>query len=77
MNKLRTVLGLLILLAGALIVYYLLKPKPTETSEESAGQVVTEVNVHVGKIARATLHGYVLAYGTVQLAVGSSSTPAP
>jgi membrane fusion protein (multidrug efflux system) len=76
MNKLRTVFGLLILLAGALVVYYLLKPKPTETSEESAGQVVTEVSVHVGKITRATLHGYVLSYGTVQLAVGSSSTPA-
>ena len=76
MNKLRTVFGLLILLAGALVVYYLLKPKPTESSEESAGQVVTEVNVHVGKIARATLHGYVLSYGTVQLAVGSSNTPA-
>ena len=76
MNKLRTVLGLLILLAGAIVVYYLLKPKPTETSEESAGQVVTEVSVHVGKITRATLQGYVLAYGTVQLAVGSSGAPA-
>jgi membrane fusion protein (multidrug efflux system) len=76
MNKLRTVFGLLILLAGALVVYYLLKPKPTQTSEESAGQVVTEVSVHVGKITRATLHGYVLAYGTVRLAVGSSSAPA-
>jgi membrane fusion protein (multidrug efflux system) len=76
MNKLRTVFGLLILLAGALVVYYLLKPKPTETSEESAGQVVTEVSVHVGKITLATLHGYVLAYGTVQPAVRSGSTPA-
>lgn len=76
MNKLRTVFGLLILLAGALVVYYLLKPKPTETSEESAGQIVTEVSVHVGKITRATLHGYVLAYGTVQLAVGSNGAPA-
>jgi membrane fusion protein (multidrug efflux system) len=76
MNKLRTVFGLLILLAGALVVYYLLKAEPTETSEEPAGQVATEVSVHVGKITRATLHGYVVAYGTVQLAAASSDAPA-
>jgi len=76
MNKLRTVFGLIILLACALVVYYLLKAKPTQTSEDPAGQVVTEVNVHVGKISRATLHGYVLTYGTVRLAVGSDNAPA-
>lgn len=76
MNKLRTVFGLLILLAGALVVYYLLKAKPTETSEEPADQVVTEVSVHVGKITGATLRGYVVAYGTVQLAAASSDAPA-
>lgn len=76
MSKLQTVFGLIILLAGALVVYYLLKAKPTQTSEESAGQVVTEVSVHVGKITLTTLHGYVLAYGTVRLAVASGSAPA-
>jgi RND family efflux transporter MFP subunit len=76
MNRLRTVFGLLILLAGALVVYYLLKAKPAETSEESDDQIVTEVSVHVGKITRATLHGCIVAYGTVQLAAASSSAPA-
>ncbi len=76
MNKLRTILGWIILLAGALVVYYLLKAKPTETSEGPASQVVTEVSVHAGKISRATLHGCVLAYGTIQLSVGSSDAPA-
>jgi len=75
MDKLRTFLGLAILLAGALAAYYLFKAKPIETSEEPASQVVTEVSVYVGKISRSTLHGYVLAYGTVELAVGSGDAP--
>jgi len=46
--------------------------RPKEEEEE---QVVTEVAVHVGKIARATLHGYVVAYGTVDLDPGSVGRP--
>jgi membrane fusion protein, multidrug efflux system len=76
MNKLRTVLGLVILLAGTAVVYYFLKAKPTQTAEEATGQVETEVSVQVGKITRATLHGYVQAYGTIQLAVATKSVPA-
>jgi membrane fusion protein, multidrug efflux system len=76
MNKLRTVSGLIILLAGAWAAYYLLKAKPTQTSEEATSQVATEVSVQVGKITRATLHGYIQAYGTVQLAVGTKGVPA-
>jgi membrane fusion protein (multidrug efflux system) len=45
----------------------------SETSGEE--EVVTEVSVHVGKTTRATLHGYVVAYGTVELDPGSAGHP--
>ncbi|MBM3335284.1 efflux RND transporter periplasmic adaptor subunit [Candidatus Sumerlaeota bacterium] len=43
--------------------------------KEEEEEVVTEVPVHVGKIQRATLHGYVVAYGTVELDPGSVGRP--
>lgn len=75
MNKWRTFLGLVLLLAGALGVYYLFQGNRSETSEEPAEAIATEVNVHVGEISRASLRGYVVAYGSVELAVGSSDSP--
>ena len=75
MNKLGTFLGLVLLLAGALGVYYLFQGNRGETSEEPAEEIATEVNVRVGKISRASLSGYVMAYGNVELAVGSSDSP--
>lgn len=36
--------------------------------EEEEAEVATEVPVRIGRIRRATLHGYVVAYGTVELA---------
>jgi len=75
MNKLRTFLGLTILLAGVLGGYYLFKGKQNETSEESENQVVTEVSVYVGKISRSALRGLVLAYGRVEPDVGSIAKP--
>lgn len=75
MNKLGTFLGLIILLAAALGIYFLFQVKQHESSEEPQSEVVAEVNVHVGNISRATLYGYVLAYGRVGPAVGDSEGP--
>jgi len=43
-----------------------------EGEEEEAP---TEVAVHVGKIVKATLHGFVVAYGAVELEPGSAERP--
>jgi RND family efflux transporter MFP subunit len=75
MNKLGTFLGLIILLAAALGIYYLFQAKQNEPSEESQSDEVTEVSVHVGKISSSTLYGLVLAYGRIEPAVGSSDRP--
>jgi membrane fusion protein (multidrug efflux system) len=75
MNKLGTFLGLIILLAAALGIYYLFQGKQNEPSEEPQSAVVTEVSVHVGKISRSTLYGLVLAYGRIAPAVGDSEGP--
>jgi membrane fusion protein (multidrug efflux system) len=75
MNKLGTFLGLIILLAVALGIYYLFQAKQDESQDEPQSEVATEVSVHVGKISRSTLYGHVLAYGRVAPAVGSSEGP--
>jgi membrane fusion protein (multidrug efflux system) len=48
--------------AAALVLTNGLRRRAGEEGEE----VVTDVAVHVGKIVRATLHGYITAYGTVE-----------
>jgi membrane fusion protein (multidrug efflux system) len=73
MNKLRTLLGVLILAAGSVGVYYLFQNKPV-TEEEAEPEVAAEVAVQVGNIQRSTLHGYVQAYGQVDLDPGSGTT---
>jgi membrane fusion protein (multidrug efflux system) len=75
MNKLGTFLGLIILLTAALGIYYLFQAKQNESPEEPQSTVATEVSVHVGKISRSTLYGYILAYGRIEPAVGSSENP--
>jgi RND family efflux transporter MFP subunit len=75
MNKLGTFLGLIVLLAAALGIYYLFQVKPEESLEEIQREVAAEVNVHVGKISRSALYGYVLAYGRVAPVVGDSEGP--
>jgi len=47
--------------------------RPAAKEEEE--EVITEVPVRVGKILRATLHGYIVAYGTVELDPGSVGRP--
>jgi RND family efflux transporter MFP subunit len=75
MNKLGTFLGLMVLLAVALGIYYIFQGKQDEFSEEPEDTIVTEVSVHVGKISRSTLHGHILVYGRIEPAVGGSDSP--
>ena len=75
MNKLGTFLGLMVLLAVALGIYYIFQGKQDEFSEEPEDTIVTEVSVHVGKISRSTLQGHILVYGRIEPAVGSSDRP--
>jgi RND family efflux transporter MFP subunit len=75
MNKLGTFLGLVILLAVALGVYYLFQAKQNEPSEEPESTIATEVSVHVGTISHSTLYGRIPVYGRVGPAVGSSDSP--
>ena len=77
MNKLGTILGLIILLAAALGIYYLFQGNHSKLSGEPDNTVATEVSVHVGKISRATLYGHIQIYGRVKPAVrDSNSSPA-
>ncbi|MBL7187665.1 MAG: efflux RND transporter periplasmic adaptor subunit [Phycisphaerae bacterium] len=75
MNRLGTLLGLILLLAGALGVYYLFQGKHGEIPEEQDGEMAVQVNVHVGEISRSVMHGYVLAYGRVEPAPASGDSP--
>jgi RND family efflux transporter MFP subunit len=62
MKKLFYAAVLLAVLAGLVYVVWL---RPAKPPEEEAG-VQTLVAVHVGKVTRTTLRGYVTAYGVVE-----------
>jgi len=61
MKKLLALIALVALLVFAWFVWF----KPA-VHEEAEAAPETEVPVHVGKIGRTTLRGYVIAYGTVE-----------
>jgi len=65
MNKRRIGIGLIILAAAALAVVVVVRLSKTKASEENE-EVAADMAVHVGKISRATLHRYVMAYGVVE-----------
>ena len=71
MNKLGTFIGLIILLAAAVGIYFLFQENQQE-SEEPETSVATEVSVHIGKVSRSTLYGYIEAYGRIKPAVASN-----
>ena len=73
MNRLGTFIGLIILVGGAAGVYRLFQERPA-AEEDPEAKVVTEVAVHVARVQKATLHGYVHAYGVVELDPGSDKT---
>lgn len=75
MNRLGTLLGLILLLAAACGVYYLFQGRHSEISEEQEEEVAVEVNVHAGAISRSVMHGYVVAYGRVEPAPASGNSP--
>jgi membrane fusion protein, multidrug efflux system len=66
MKKILSFVIFLAVVAGLVWIVWL-KPGKPEAPEK---QVEAEVPVHVGKIARATLHGYVIAYGAVEAEPG-------
>ncbi len=74
MNKLGTFLGLIILLAAAVGIYFLFQGSQQET-EEPESTVEPEVSVHVGEITRSTLYGYIEAYGRIKPAVANNDNP--
>jgi membrane fusion protein (multidrug efflux system) len=65
MTKRQVTTGLIILAVAAAAAVLLLKGLGSKGAGEEEG-IVTDVGVHVGKIIRATLHGYVAAYGTIE-----------
>jgi membrane fusion protein, multidrug efflux system len=65
MNKRRTLVSVIVLVSAALAIIVLLKIVGSKAGEEG-GESVTDVAVHIGKIARATLHRNVTAYGVVE-----------
>ena len=75
MNKLGTFIGLIILLVAALGIYFLFQGNQQETAEEAESTIEPEVSVHVGEITRATLYGFIEAYGRIEPAVASSDDP--
>jgi membrane fusion protein (multidrug efflux system) len=62
MKKTVFILVFLALVAGLAWLIWFKPAKPEETEKPPE----TEVPVHVGKITRATLRGYITAYGTVE-----------
>lgn len=73
MNKLGTFFGLIILIAGSFGVYRLFQEQPA-AGEAAEPEPATLVAVQVAQIQKTTLHGYVRAYGAVELDPGSGKT---
>ena len=65
MTKRQVITGLIILAAVVATALILMKGLGGKSAGDEEG-IPTDVAVHVGKIVRATLHGYVTAYGTVE-----------
>jgi len=63
-NKLGTLIGLLVLLAGGVGIYVLFRQGPP-IEEEAEQAAETVVPVEVAQIRRMTMHDYVRAYGSI------------
>jgi membrane fusion protein (multidrug efflux system) len=74
MTKRRLVAGSIILVVAVAAALLLIKAFGPKGGEEE--EIVTDVGVHVGQIARATLHRYITAYGTVEPAPPVAGRPA-
>jgi membrane fusion protein (multidrug efflux system) len=67
MSRFRTLIALVAVAAAALVVFVLLRGgRSAPPADEAEAEVPTDVAVQVGKIATATLHRYVVAYGSVE-----------
>jgi membrane fusion protein (multidrug efflux system) len=69
---------ILLLAAGALFFVWRSRSAPAlESDIEKEDEIThTEIAVHVGKIEKMTLHGYITAYGTVEPAPATTDQPA-
>jgi membrane fusion protein (multidrug efflux system) len=74
MNK-RIFTGLAALAAGVVTVTFVSCGTKSVGSGEEQAEVTTDVAVHVGKITRATLRRYVVAYGTVEPQPATAAQP--
>jgi membrane fusion protein (multidrug efflux system) len=72
-NKLGTVVGLVVLLAGAAGTYVLSRQRPP-VEEASEAEIQTVVPVEVAQIRRMTLHDTLDAYGSVVPNPGAGDT---
>jgi membrane fusion protein, multidrug efflux system len=67
MRSFRTLIVLTAVAAGALVIFVFLRRGTSPTpSHQAEADVPTDVAVQVGKITTATLHRYVVAYGSVE-----------
>ncbi len=73
MDRRRAVISV-VAIAALLVVMVVVWRVMGSPAEE--GEVVTDVGVHVGTVSRATLHGYVTAYGYVEPAPATEGAPA-
>ena len=80
MKSVQVSLGILLILAFAGGVWILVRHqewvKGAPEEDEDAGEVMAEVPVRLGKVARATLHRYVDGYGTVEAEPAQGGKPA-
>jgi membrane fusion protein (multidrug efflux system) len=73
MSKRRMLAGSIIVVVALVVVIFVTIIK-SKTAEEDV-EMGTDVAVHVGKIIRATLHRYVIAYGRVEPEPASNGKP--
>jgi len=73
-TNVTSVLGLLVLLAGAGGVYRLFTHGPAEAEEQEAS-IETVVPVQTGRIQHRTLQGYEVVYGTIEAAPTDATSP--
>lgn len=77
MSRFRTLIAVGTVAAGALVIFVFWRGSKSATpAEQAEAEVPTDVAVQVGKIASATLHRYVVAYGSVEPQPAAAGSPA-
>ncbi|HWY31804.1 MAG TPA: biotin/lipoyl-binding protein, partial [Candidatus Acidoferrum sp.] len=76
MKRKQFVIGIVVTLCAAAVVYALVKSHGTAATPEEEGSTPSVVNVQTGMLKRMTLHHYVSGYGTVEPAAATANEPA-